>query len=128
MMFSCDELEILEYLKSWKGTWVPMLEIARCAGGRRKFRESPNWARGLMARMMEAKLVEVNDRGHYRITVVEDRPVTMEKPKIAGRHKTKKSRQVDDNYFPEDTIEQEPETPKLPVAEVVGEDYFPAAT
>ncbi len=81
-----------------------------------------------MARLMEAKLVEVNDRGHYRIIAVEDSPATMEKPKVAGRHKTKKSRQVDDNYFPADMIELEPETAKLPVAEVVGEDYFPAAS
>src|SRR5277367_2457936 len=65
MHLSSDELEILEYLKSWKGTSVSMIEICRCAGGRQRFRENPHWAKGLMSRLVDEQLVEVNERGHY---------------------------------------------------------------
>jgi hypothetical protein len=120
MIFSSDELEILEYLKSWKGTSVPMAEISRCAGGRRKFRESPNWARGLMTRLVEAKLVSVNDRGHYQIIATEDDKLASAQP--AMKHHAKKPLQIDDNYFPADMIEA---VAQEVVNGIVGEDYFP---
>ncbi|HEX3797108.1 MAG TPA: hypothetical protein VH413_00285 [Verrucomicrobiae bacterium] len=118
MILSADELEVLDYLKSWKGTSVPLAEISRCAGGRRKFREKPDWARGLMTRLVEAKLVTVNDRGHFRFVEVEDADVNA-KSKLPPP--PKKCFQVDDNYFPADI--------QLPMADsvdgIVGEDYFP---
>jgi hypothetical protein len=116
MILSSDELAILEYLKSWNGTSVSMVEICRCAGGRRKFRETPNWAKGMMARLVEANLIEVNERGHYRSIVEEEEPKT---PK-AGPGPTPKelpARTVGENYFPAGDN-----------AGVVGEDYFPATS
>lgn len=98
MILSSDELEILEYLKSWKGKSVSMVEICRCAGGRRKFVESPHWAKGLMSRLVDEKLIQVNDRGHYHYII--------EAPKDS----------VDENYFP-------PVEPG--VQGIVGDDYFP---
>ena len=53
MILSSDELEVLGYLKSWKGSYVSMVEICRCAGGRHKFKESPHWAKSLMTRLVE---------------------------------------------------------------------------
>ena len=66
MLFNSDELEILEYLKSWKGSYISLVEICRSAGGRQRFKETPNWANPFMSRLMEEKLVEGNDRGHFR--------------------------------------------------------------
>ena len=71
MILSADELEILEYLKSWNGKPVPMMEIARRAGGRRKFEESPGWSRGMLQRLVEANLITVNERGHYSAIIQE---------------------------------------------------------
>jgi len=109
MTLSSDELEILEYLKSWKGNSISMVEICRCAGGRRKFRESPHWARPLMARLVESHLIEVNDRGHYRFNVPETaQPVENVAPVNEN-----------ENYFP---------TPKQQSQGVVGDNYFSSST
>jgi len=67
MILSAEELEILEYLKGYCGKYVPMVEICRRAGGRQRYSESPQWARTLMQRLVDAKMVEVNERGHYRV-------------------------------------------------------------
>ncbi|MDB6121579.1 MAG: hypothetical protein JWQ71_572 [Pedosphaera sp.] len=82
MVLSSDELEILHYLKGYKGTFVPAVEICRRAGGRRRYESAPNWAGALMSRLVDAKFVEVNERGHYRF-VRDTQPVLL-----------------DDNYFP----------------------------
>lgn len=102
MILSSDELEILEYLKSWNGTYVSMVEICRCAGGRRKFKENPNWAKCMMSRLVEGHLVDVNDRGHYRISPERDSAKVGENSLIVG-----------DNYFPAE------EAPNI-----VGDNYF----
>ncbi|HZQ47774.1 MAG TPA: hypothetical protein VFC07_12220 [Verrucomicrobiae bacterium] len=84
MILSSDELEILGYIKSWNGKFVSLMDISRSAGGRQRFKETPNWARPLMSRLVDTKLVEVNERGHYRALNVEE-----EKPAVVG-----------DDYFP----------------------------
>ena len=104
MILSSDELEVLEYLKSWKGNYVSMVEICRCAGGRRKFKETPHWAKRLMSRLVDEQLVFVNERGHYAYaykaenapaqatgnsSVAEDYFAPVENQLIVG-----------DNYFP----------------------------
>ena len=105
MILSSDELEILAYLKSWNGKYVTMIEICRCAGGRQKFRESPNWAKNLMARLVETGEVAVNERGHYRSLDLANAP----KPGV---------------LFP--IKSQLPKPSKTAV--IVGDDYFPAAS
>lgn len=67
MILSADELEILTYLKSWNGEYVNTIEICRSAGNRQKFKENPGWANSLMARLVDMNLIEVNERGHYRV-------------------------------------------------------------
>lgn len=108
MLLSADELEILEYLRSWKGATVSIIEICRCAGGRKKFKESPHWAKTLMARLVEAKFIEVNERGHYR-AIIETKPAveTRPAPVIEGQA-------VGDDYFP---VKEQPQ--------IIGGDYFP---
>jgi hypothetical protein len=102
MILSSDELGILAYLKSWKGSSISMVEICRSAGGRQRYREEPNWANSLLARLVEEKFVEVNDRGHYcYIGVEEIQEVTgkeadyKEPPPPARRGSL-----VGDDYFP----------------------------
>jgi len=99
MLFNSDELEILEYLKSWKGSYISLVEICRSAGGRQRFKETPNWANPFMSRLMEEKLVEGNDRGHFRYVEVE-------------------------TAAPPEAATPAPQN----VAAIVGDDYFPAAS
>ena len=112
MILSSDELEILDYLKSWDGKFVTMMEICRCAGGRKKYREDANWAKCMMSRLVDAKMVEVNDRGHYR--------TLPEKGAAKKSDSTPKSDSEQfvgvcgDDYFP---------TPRKD--EFSGENYFP---
>jgi len=96
MVLSSDELEILEYLKSWKGSYVSLVEICRSAGGRQRFKETPNWANHFMSRLMEEKLVEGNDRGHFRYVEVE----TAAPPETANPAAQNDAMIVGDDYFP----------------------------
>ena len=99
--FSSDELEIIEYLKSWDGKFLSLVDIARNASGRQKFRDTPNWANGLMGRLIDAKLVEANDRGHYRY--IGDTKPAATKAKFTLPPKPQSNQTatiVGDNYFP----------------------------
>jgi hypothetical protein len=107
MNLSSDELAILEYLKSWNGKYVTMIEICRCASGRQKFRESPKWANGLMARLVDAGAVEVNERGHYRWIDLANPPKPGEGFPLAAPSKAASI--VGDNYFPATSDTPEPE-------------------
>jgi hypothetical protein len=100
MTLSADELEILDYLKSWKGSYVTMVEICRCAGGRRKYRESPNWARALMSRLVDGKVIEVNERGHYRVPLDQENVPEPEPESTDAKPAPKTAMIVGDNYFP----------------------------
>jgi hypothetical protein len=144
MILSSNELEILDYLKSWPGKFVPLGEISRRAGGRQRFQEDSNWAKGLMARLVEAGLVKINERGHYLFAQKEKSP-----PPASKRHDPQKPAPllkscvvVGDDYFP--SLEAGPVSISKPVAApakkpsspaqkpapkhsmVIGDDYFPA--
>jgi hypothetical protein len=62
-----DELEVYHYLKSWGHAFVSTREIARRAGGKRKFRETPDWAFPVLARMIERGIIECDHGGRYRL-------------------------------------------------------------
>jgi hypothetical protein len=62
-----DEREICIYLKSWGGQFVSVGEISRRAGGKRRYREDPNWAVLVLGRLVEKGLVESDSTGHYRL-------------------------------------------------------------
>jgi hypothetical protein len=64
-----DERAICDYLKSWPKTFVAAREIARRAGGKRRFREEPQWAYPVITRLVEQGHVEADGLGHYRLTV-----------------------------------------------------------
>jgi|SRR5215813_10594236 len=117
MILSADALDIIAYLKTASNKFVSILEISRRAGGRRRYEESPNWARDLMAPLIDAGLLEVNARGHYRVPVekeAETKPQTQTTSTLCSIF-TCGPKIVGDDYFPGK------EQPKI-----VGGDYFPS--
>jgi hypothetical protein len=64
-----DERQILDYLKSWPRQFVSAREVARRAGGKRRFRDEPQWAYPVLTRLLEQKQVETDGLGHYRLVL-----------------------------------------------------------
>ena len=145
MILSSDELEILEYLRSWPEKFISLGEICRRAGGRQRFKDEPNWARTFMTRLVESGLVKINERGHYLIVGDEK-----SRPMLRKKHAPQKSPPavrrsvvVGDDYFPSSDSEMPvsiskpvaapPKKPASPAKKpmpthsiVIGDDYFPA--
>src|ERR1041385_6858218 len=65
-----DVREIYYYLKSWRHEFISVREICRRAGGKRKFRESAEWAKPVLARMMERGILEAGPGERYRLKPV----------------------------------------------------------
>ena len=62
-----DEREICTYLKSWPGQFISGREIARRAGGRKRFLRDPNWATPILAILVEKGVLESDPSGHFRL-------------------------------------------------------------
>jgi hypothetical protein len=62
-----EQNAICLFLKTWPGQFVSRREICRRAGGKWRFREDENWAVPVLQRMVEARVVESDDSGHYRL-------------------------------------------------------------
>jgi hypothetical protein len=62
-----DEREIFDYLKTYGEEWVNAREICRRAGGKKRFNEDNNWAKPILHRMKERRIVEGDELGRYRI-------------------------------------------------------------
>jgi len=62
-----EERQITDYLKSWPRHYVSAREVARRAGGKRRFREDPQWAYPVLSRLLEQEMIETDGLGHYRI-------------------------------------------------------------
>ncbi|EEF62477.1 hypothetical protein Cflav_PD5112 [Pedosphaera parvula Ellin514] len=125
MDLSSDELEILDYLRCRGGEYVAIAEICRRAGGRKKFLESPNWAKNMMSRLVEGNLLQVDERGHFRFKMNNGVPAEKRKAegyphpdsRVSGEDyfpRRQKTGVVDDNYFP----------PTEPVPQIIDESYF----
>ncbi|MEY4387555.1 MAG: hypothetical protein RLY20_2838 [Verrucomicrobiota bacterium] len=61
-----DERQVIDYLKSWPGMFVSAREVARRAGGKRRFRDEPQWVYPVLSRLVEQKHIETDGLGHYR--------------------------------------------------------------
>lgn len=115
MTLNAEALDIIAYLKTVPGKFVTLAEISRRASGRKRFEESPGWARHLMMPLRDAGYIEINTHGHYRIaggTQPAAQPAA--KPAAPATRKPKASI-VGDDYFPQT------EQPRI-----VGGDYFPS--
>jgi hypothetical protein len=113
MTLSAEALDIVDYLKTASGRFVSLPEISRRAGGRQRFEASPGWAKRLLPCLLEAGLIEVNERGHCRsLSGAQSKGPAKPVAHAAAKGPTKI---VGDNYFP--TCE---------LHGIVGGDYFPS--
>ena len=65
-----DEREIFYFLKSRGEEFVNAKEIARRAGGKKRFYEDPEWAKPILVRMTERGILEGDALGRYRVKPV----------------------------------------------------------
>lgn len=71
-----EEREIFLFLKTYGSTFVAAREICRRAGGRRRYDEDHEWAKPILARMVERSILESNSEGQYRIKPVKKKKDT----------------------------------------------------
>lgn len=62
-----EEREIFLFLKTYGTAHVAAREICRRAGGRRKYDEDHEWAKPILARMVERGILETNAEGQFRL-------------------------------------------------------------
>ena len=62
-----DQNAISQFLMTWPGQFVSRREICRRAGGKWRFREDEHWAVPVLQRMVEDRIVESDDSGHFRL-------------------------------------------------------------
>jgi hypothetical protein len=65
-----DEREIFQFLKSRGEQFVGAREIARRAGGKRRFYDDADWAKPILMRMTERGILEDDALGRYRVKPV----------------------------------------------------------
>ncbi len=65
-----DEREIFQFLKTRGEEYVNAVEIARRAGGKRKFHEDPDWVKPILVRMTERGVLQSDPLGRYRVKPV----------------------------------------------------------
>jgi hypothetical protein len=61
------ERDIYYYLKSRRREYLSIREIGRRAGGKRRFRAAPDWAKPILADMADRGIVESDAVGRYRL-------------------------------------------------------------
>ena len=66
-MMDADEREVYFYLKGQTQHYVPVISICRYAGGKQRFRETPDWAKPVLLRMIERGIVEMDGHDGYRL-------------------------------------------------------------
>ena len=79
--------------------------------------ENPSWAKNIMSPLVDSGQLEINARGHYRVTVgpqPQAQPAAAPKPDPAPRRK-QQGKVLGDDYFPETDSPQ-----------IVAGDYFPS--
>jgi hypothetical protein len=68
-----DERDVCNYLKSWPGQFVFGRDVARRAAGKHRFREDPEWAEPVLARLVASGVLESDSTGHYRLRAKTDK-------------------------------------------------------
>jgi hypothetical protein len=62
-----DEREIYDFLNTFGEEWVNAKEVCRRAAGKKRFNEDNHWARPILQRMKEQRILEGDQLGRYRI-------------------------------------------------------------
>jgi len=81
-----DEREIYYYLKSWKNVFISGREVCRRAAGKRRYHNDKEWAKPVLARMVEKGILETDAGGHYRLKPIDRKVWTSKRwvsPQIA---------------------------------------------
>jgi hypothetical protein len=64
-----DERDISLYLKGFPGQFVSFTEISRRAGGKRRYRQEPEWAVPVLSRLIDKGIIESDSTRHYRLKI-----------------------------------------------------------
>ena len=85
-MMDADERDVYLFLKPQPEQFVPAVSICRYAGGKRRFRESSEWAVPVLRRMLERGIVELDVAGNFRLKPMpkSDAPKRWVSPHIAA--------------------------------------------
>ena len=62
-----EEIAIVNFLKGCRDSFVARREIARKAQKRTIFEENPHWADAPLSSLVDQRVIEQNDSGHYQI-------------------------------------------------------------
>ena len=62
-----DERDVIQYLETWGENFVHSKEIARRAGSKKRFTQEPEWAKPVLARLKDARAIEGDHCGRYRL-------------------------------------------------------------
>lgn len=71
-----DERAVYYYLKSRRRKAVSARDISRHVGSKRRFRYSPEWAKPVLARMVERDILETVAEGSYRLKPIPRKDTT----------------------------------------------------
>jgi hypothetical protein len=64
---NAEEREIYHYLKARRRDFVPVREISRRIGGKRKFHAFPDWAKPVLLGMVERGILETDDKDQFHL-------------------------------------------------------------
>lgn len=67
LAMDADERDVYYYMKAHGREYVPVPEICRRAGSRRRFRFHSDWATPVISRMTERGILETDETGRYRL-------------------------------------------------------------
>ncbi len=67
-----DETAIIDYLRGCRNAFVSGREIARRAGGKRRYEEDKSWASRVLRGMVSKGWLEMDSIGHFRFPQPED--------------------------------------------------------
>jgi hypothetical protein len=62
-----EEMAIVSFLRGFPGSYVARREIARKALKRTVFEDNPHWADASLNSLVEQRMIERDESGHYRI-------------------------------------------------------------
>ena len=75
MYMDADATQICSYLNCFPGQFVSAREVCRRADGKWRFRENERWAWPVLQRLLEERVIEMDESGHYRLATKEEEKV-----------------------------------------------------
>lgn len=71
-MHTGDEMDVLNFVRSFRNQYVSGREICRRAGGRRKFENDPRWAMPIIIGLVVRGFLVADAHGHFCAVTKED--------------------------------------------------------